>query len=95
MIKEHLNLLGLKVKDCVTNFTGVVSTISFDLYGCVQAIVTPQVGKDGIKKDAHWFDVNRLKVLSKDSVMDVPNFDTGPYSEALTGPNEKPHNDRY
>lgn len=63
-IKKHLELLGLKVEDKVTGFKGVVSSIGFDLYGCVQAIVNPGIGKDSKPADSHWFDVNRLKVLS-------------------------------
>jgi len=46
-VKKHLSLLGLKVKDKVTGYTGVVASIGFDLYGCVQAIVNPGMDKDG------------------------------------------------
>lgn len=59
---DHINLLGLKAKDAVTGFSGVVTSISFDLYGCVQAIVTPPVDKDGNAKDGRWFDIIRLHV---------------------------------
>ena len=37
-ILGHLELLGQKVEDKVTGFRGVVTTISFDLYGCIQAV---------------------------------------------------------
>lgn len=40
----------------------VVTTISFDLYGCVQAVVTPPVGSGGEVNDGQWFDVTRLDV---------------------------------
>ena len=38
-MQNHFELLGYKVKDSVTGFTGVVTSISFELYGCVQALV--------------------------------------------------------
>lgn len=89
-IKKHLGLLGLKVEDKVTGFKGVVASIGFDLYGCVQAIVNPGIGKEGKMGDCQWFDVNRLKVLSTKPVMDLPNFDFGPQAEGKQGPSEKP-----
>ena len=45
-VQESISLVGFKVKDKVTGFEGIVETISFDLYGCVQAVVRPMVGKD-------------------------------------------------
>jgi len=41
LIKKHLDLLGHKVKDKVSDFQGVVISMSFDLYGCIQADVRP------------------------------------------------------
>ena len=58
--EKHLNLLGMKVEDKVTGFKGVVASISFDLYGCVQAIVNPGADKDGKLMEQCWFDVSRL-----------------------------------
>jgi hypothetical protein len=89
-IKKHLELLGLKVEDKVTGYRGVVASISFDLYGCVQAIVNPGLGKDKKLADSNYFDVNRLKVLSPKPVMDRPNFDFGPQAEGKQGAAEKP-----
>jgi hypothetical protein len=37
----HLQMLGFNAKDRVTGFSGVVSSICFDLYGCVQAALRP------------------------------------------------------
>jgi hypothetical protein len=91
-IKKHLELLGLKVQDKVTGMKGVVSSIGFDLYGCVQAIVNPGLGKDGKPTECHWYDVNRLKILSDKPVMDRPNFDFGPQAEGKQGAAEKPSN---
>ncbi len=46
-ILKHLELLGLKCEDRVTGFKGVIISMTFDLYGCVQAIVDPGMNKDG------------------------------------------------
>lgn len=89
-IQKHLDLLGKRVKDKVTGFKGVVASVSFDLYGCVQAIVNPGMGRDGKPLDSHWFDVGRLEVLSDKPVMDPPNYDFGPQAEGKQGPAEKP-----
>jgi hypothetical protein len=89
-IKKHLNLLGLKVKDKVTGFTGIVTSVSFDLYGCIQAIVNPGMDEDGKQKDSHYFDINRLEVKSNKPVMNVPNFDHGAIANGEKGPAEKP-----
>lgn len=89
-VKEHLNLLGFTVQDRVTGFCGVVTTIGFDLYGCIQALVNPGVDKDGKCREQTWFDVNRLNVLSPNPVMDRPNFDCGLVAEGKKGAAEKP-----
>lgn len=89
-INEHMKLLGLRVKDKVTGFRGVVATIGFDLYGCVQAIVNPGLDKDGKLGEGAWFDVNRLEVQSDKPVMQTPNFDYGPQAEGRQGAAEKP-----
>jgi hypothetical protein len=94
--KNHIDLLGRTAKDRVTGFTGVVVTISFDLFGCVQAILSPPVNKDGKKEDGHWFDVNRLELQGKSRKMPVPEFGDAPAEFGATpqthshGPAEKP-----
>ncbi len=89
-IEKHIGLLGFKVEDRVTGFEGVVASVSFDLYGCVQAVVNPGMDKEGKMKDSQWFDVSRLKVISKNPVMEVPNFQFGPQAEGKQGAAEKP-----
>lgn len=89
-VKKHLDLLGMKVVDKVTGARGVVSSISFDLYGCIQAIVVPPLNGDGTKIESSWFDVGRLKVTGKKPVMDLPDFDLGYPSQGKKGPAQKP-----
>lgn len=89
-IQKHLSLLGLKVKDRVTGFRGVVVSVGFDLYGCVQAIVNPGADKEAKPRESQWFDVNRLEVLDKKPVMNQPNFEFGHMAEGKKGACEKP-----
>ena len=89
-MQKHIAMLGYRVKDKVTNAEGVVASISFDLYGCVQAIVNPGMGKDGKPKDSLWFDVARLELISKKPVMTPPNFDYGTQAEGKQGAAERP-----
>jgi len=91
-LKKHLDLLGMRVEDRVTGFTGVVASVGFDLYGCIQAIVHPGLDDDGKLRDQHWFDVNRLRVIGDQPVMERPEFDWTPeaISAAGKGPAERP-----
>lgn len=89
---KHLNLLGLRVEDKVTGFKGVVATVSFDLYGCIQAVVNPGANSEGTLRDSQWFDVGRLKVTNDEPVMDRPTFAWTPELLAAggKGPAERP-----
>ena len=80
-VEEALSLLGKKATDKVTGFEGIVTSVCFDLYGCIQCIVCPSVGKDTKLGDSHWFDSKRLKISGK-PVMEVPIFDSVPGPEA-------------
>ena len=62
-LQEHVDTLGFKAKDKVTGYKGVVSSVSFDLYGCIQVVLTPPCGKDGKQEDGRWFDIQRIEVL--------------------------------
>ena len=86
---NHINLLGLKAKDVVTGLTGVITSISFDLYGCGQAIVTPEA-KDGKIDHGAYFDLTRLEILSKEPVMQLPDFSAGYVAEGRKGCATKP-----
>ena len=75
MINETINLLGVRAEDKVTGTRGVITSICFDLFGCVQAALTPPVKESGELVDSRWFDVNRLTTFPAERVMDVPDFD--------------------
>lgn len=89
-VQKHLSILGLKVRDRVTGIEGVVTTVTFDLYGCVQTLVHTGVDKEGKLREQVWFDIARLKAVSSVPVMAQPDFTSGPVAEGLKGPAEKP-----
>jgi hypothetical protein len=83
-VQESLQLLGLKVKDKVTGKKGIVTTVGFDLYGCIQVAINPGLDEKGAQMECQWYDTNRVEVTDKKSVMTQPDFVTVP------GPAEKP-----
>ena len=89
-VEKHLSLLGMRVKDKITGFTGVVTSIGFDLYGCIQAVINPGVDKEGKLQELTWFDVSRLELLGAEPVIEQPNFESGRQAEGKQGPAEKP-----
>ena len=90
-VKKHLDLLGHEVKDKVSDYKGVVISMCFDLYGCIQADVRPKtLDKDGKVRGGRWFDVSRITVTSKKPLMDQPNFDYGLVAEGKKGPANLP-----
>lgn len=89
---EHINKLGYKVKDKVTGFTGVVTTVAFDLYGCIQVIAVPAAKEGGSLGEGRWFDIGRLEVIGEEPVTKRPTFER--YEKEVAsgdkGPAEKP-----
>ena len=92
VLQDCVNLLGLRVRDKVTGFSGVVSSVAFDLYGCVMAVVTPKMTDAGKLEDGKWFDVQRLEGTAEGHVMPVPDFarNLSPLGMPDKGPAEKP-----
>lgn len=89
-IHKHLQLLGIPVQDKVTNVKGVVTSICFDLYGCVQALVNPGQKADGTLAEQLWLDVGRLQRLSNRPVMQQPDYIAGRQAEGKQGAADKP-----
>lgn len=87
----YLGLLGFRVRDVVTGFEGIVESIGYDLYGCIQAVVRPPVDKTKPNEvpDGRWLDCKRLVTLDAKPVMDVPRFFTAPRG-VENGPADKP-----
>lgn len=72
-MQKYMDALGYEACDKITGFKGVVASVSFDLYGCVQMVLTPGLDKDGKIQEGHWFDAKRLTISDK-KVMDSPDF---------------------
>lgn len=89
-VEKHLSRLGLKARDCVTGMEGVITSVNFDLYGCIQATLHPGLDKDGKPRDPLWYDIARLKTICDTPVIRQPDFEVGPVAEGLKGPAEKP-----
>lgn len=87
--KKHIKILGYEAKDKTTGFSGIITSVSFDLYGCVQAVLTPKA-LEGKILDGHWFDITRLEIISCERVMERPNFTKGYIAEGRKGAAEKP-----
>jgi hypothetical protein len=87
-INEYLGKLGFQGTDKVTGMSGVVTSVGFDLYGCVQVILQQPVDKEGKPRDSHWFDFHRIQFTSTSPVMAHPFLDGAVQSDK--GPAEKP-----
>ena len=89
-VTNYVDLLGHRVTDKVTSFEGTVTSVSFDLYGCVQCIVQPDAEKGKTDmKDSRWFDAKRLTVRGKARAMPVPHFGDIEQGKEI-GPTQKP-----
>ena len=89
-INNHIGKLGYEAVDVVTGCKGIIECITFDLYGCIQAILKSKVDKDGKIPEGKWFDISRLEITSKETIMDIPNFSKGYVAEGMKGAAEKP-----
>jgi len=74
-MEKYLGLLGWRVADKVTGFTGIVEHVGVDLYGCVQAVVKCPITFDketGAQKmgESAWFDIGRLERIGKERIME-------------------------
>lgn len=85
---DYLGLLGTVQRDRVTSFQGMVASIHFDAYGCVQAWLTPPIGKDGKIAEGAYFDVKRLEPRGK-RIMPAPSFGSFSKPETQIGAERK------
>ncbi len=85
-VHEHIQAyLGKKTEDKVTGFLGVITSVAFDINGCVTAFVSRPIDEKGEIKDGRWFDVTRLKLTSRSPIIDLPNFDSGYIADGKKG----------
>lgn len=88
--ERHIELLGFKATDKVTGFSGVIDSVCFDAYGCIQISLKPKMDKDGNVPNGYWFDVTRLKIDMSRRIVELPNFYEGYTAEGRKGPADKP-----
>lgn len=90
-IEICLDSLGNNATDRVTGFKGIITSVTFDLYGCIQVLVHPGIDDNGKLKDQSWFDINRL-IIDDNPVMKRPDFickDNSLFYD--NGPSDKPN----
>lgn len=88
--ERHIELLGYRAKDKVTGYAGVIDSVCFDAYGCIQISLRPPMNKDGELPNGCWFDVTRLEIDTKKRVIEMPNFYQGYVAEGRKGASVKP-----
>lgn len=72
---DALNMLGMEAVDQVTQNAGVVVSVSFDLYGCIQAALKPKGhNKDMMAFNGAWLDAHRLKMTSDTPITTIPTL---------------------
>jgi hypothetical protein len=59
---ERADLLGLRLTDKVTGFTGTATGFARYLTGCDQYLVLPKANDKSKYPEGQWLDVNRLTV---------------------------------
>lgn len=88
-VKDALDLLGYRARDRVSGIEGIITSVCFDLYGCVQATLHTGIDKDGKPSDQFWYDISRLSVSTVVRIMEPPQW----WEEVASpekGPAEKP-----
>lgn len=74
-LTDFFEMLGHKYKDKITGYVGVVDSLCFDLYGCIQVSMRPaSLNEKGEIVEGRWFDVSRLDKLNEPRLMEVPAF---------------------
>ena len=87
---RHIELLGFRGEDKITGFCGVIDSVCFDLYGCIQVCLKPPIDKDGKLPESYWFDVTRIEIDTSNRVVAMPNFYQGYVAEGKKGAADKP-----
>lgn len=91
--EDSINLLGKKAKDKITGSVGVIISVCFDLFGCIQVILNPgRIDKDGKEiPTIGWIDINRLTIKNEKRVMEHPDFNVKYNNiKSVHGPAAKP-----
>ena len=92
IIKKSIEMLGKEGKDKITKQKGIITSVCFDLYGCIQVVLDEQkVDKDGKRICTGWIDINRVEITKDKKIMECPDFDNKYSSiKQVNGPSSKP-----
>lgn len=101
-VARSFRVMGHRAKDRITGVEGVITTVTFDLYGCIQVLLHPGLDKDGKSREQVWLDVNRLEPIAADAqrVMTMPTqfagfVDSIDHIAYEKGPADKPPTGRF
>lgn len=64
-MSKFLHPLGVKAKDKITGFQGIIIGRGDYLTGCNTYGLKPQVDKEGKTRKAEWFDEGSIEVIGK------------------------------
>jgi hypothetical protein len=70
--------LGSKVKDCITDFEGIVIGRTEWISGCNRYGVKSRILKDGLPQDDQWFDENMMVLVEEKAVKEGDRRTGGP-----------------
>ncbi len=84
--RTYLKMLGYQVRDRLTGLRGVVTSVSFDVNGCVQGFVTPPVDEKGEPRPGRWVDWKTLSIMDNRPVVEQPDFVDVPGGRDLPPP---------
>lgn len=90
MIIDCLAFLGRKGSDKITGATGVITSVCFDLYGCIQIALHCGLDKDRKPIELFWYDISRIKILDEPAIMAAPSFQGEQPGNYAKGAAEKP-----
>jgi hypothetical protein len=56
---------GKQGRDKVTGFVGLITAVTYYMYGCAQVYLNPPIDKEGKKQEGGWFDEGRIEIISE------------------------------
>ena len=81
--------LGVKAREKVTGFEGIITARGQYLTGCDQYLLVPGLTEKGQPGESHWFDENRLEVIGEGVELTPVYADGGKPAVVTGGPQEK------
>lgn len=69
---NHVINPGDKVKDLVSGYTGIATSVTRFLNGCDRVCVCPPVKEDGSFQDERWFDATQCEIVQAAAIQPNP-----------------------